>query len=249
MKRRNPRFGCRRIAQQIAFVFGVELDKDVVRRVLAKHSRPISGSDGPSWLCFLGHAKDSLWSVDFFRCESLTLKTHWVMVVMDQFTRRIIGFAIQPGVVDGPALCRTFNQVIAGAPTLPQQLSSDQDPLFQFYRWKANLRILDVSEIKTVPHVPLSHPFVERLIRTVRRELLDQVPFWGARDLERKLRHFRDYYNHGRVHASLKGVTPICSTDRKLIALDDINGDLTAAACISCLRPRDRQFATGRPDD
>lgn len=49
---------------------------------------------------------------------------------------------------------------------------------------QANLRILDVSEIKTVPHVPLSHPFVERLIGTVRRELLDHVPFWGARDPE-----------------------------------------------------------------
>lgn len=68
------------------------------------------------------------------RCESLILKTHWVMVVMDQFTRRIIGFAVQPGAVDGPGLCRMFNQVIAGAPTLPQHLSSDHDPLFQFHR-------------------------------------------------------------------------------------------------------------------
>jgi transposase InsO family protein len=221
MKRRNPRFGCRRIAQQIAFVFGVEIDKDVVRRVLVKHCRPTRGSDGPSWLSFLGHAKDSLWSVDLFRCESLILKTHWAMVVMDQFTRRIVGFAVQPGVVDGPALCRMFNQVIGGAPTLPQHLSSDHDPLFQFLRWKANLRILDVSEIKTVPHVPLSHPFVERVIGTVRRELLDHVLFWGARDLERKLQHFLDYYNHGRVHASLKGVTPICSVDRNLVRLDD----------------------------
>jgi putative transposase len=221
MKRRNPRFGCRRIAQQIALLFGVEIDKDVVRRVLAKHSRATCGSNGPSWLTLLGHTKDSLWSVDLFRCESLILNTYWVMVVMDQFTRRIIGFAVQPGVVDGPALCRMFNKVIAGAPTLPQHLSSDHDPLFEFRRWKANLRILDVSEIKTVPHVPLSHPFVERLIGTVRRELLDHVPFWGGRDLERKLRGFRDYYNHGRVHASLKGVTPIRSTDRSLIPLDD----------------------------
>ena len=39
MKRRNPRFGCRRGAQQIAFTFGVEIDKDVVRRVLAIEGR------------------------------------------------------------------------------------------------------------------------------------------------------------------------------------------------------------------
>ena len=35
MKRRNPGYGCRRIAQQLAKAFGVEGDKDVVRRVLA----------------------------------------------------------------------------------------------------------------------------------------------------------------------------------------------------------------------
>ena len=34
MKRRNPRFGCVRIAQEITHAFGVEIDKDVVRRVL-----------------------------------------------------------------------------------------------------------------------------------------------------------------------------------------------------------------------
>jgi len=79
MKHRNPRFGCRRIAQQLSFIFGVEIDKDVVRRVLAKRYRPEPGSQGPSWLTFLGHSKDSLWSVDLFRCESLILRTHWVM--------------------------------------------------------------------------------------------------------------------------------------------------------------------------
>ena len=51
-------------------------------------------------------------------------------------------------------------------------------------------------------------PFVERLIGTVRREFLDQVLFWNARDLERKLEVFRDYYNDQRVHSSLDGDTP-----------------------------------------
>jgi len=106
MKQRNPRFGCRRIAQQLAFMFGVEIDKDVVRRVLARRYRPEPGSQGPSWLTFLGHSRDSLWSVDLFRCESLILRTHWVLVVTDQFTRRIIGFGVRAGVLDGPTICR-----------------------------------------------------------------------------------------------------------------------------------------------
>jgi putative transposase len=48
MKRRNPKFGCRRIAQQISFTFGVDIDKDVVRRLLAKHYHPERSSYSPS---------------------------------------------------------------------------------------------------------------------------------------------------------------------------------------------------------
>ena len=51
-----------------------------------------------------------------------------------------------------------------------------------------------MKEIKTVPHVPLSHPFVERLIGTVRREYLDRTLFWTTADLEKKLFDFQHYY-------------------------------------------------------
>jgi hypothetical protein len=176
IKRRNPSWGCRRIAQQLCLAFGIEIDKDVVRRVLAKHYRPEPGAYGPSWLTVLGYTKDSLWSIDLFRCESLILKSHWVLVIMDQFTRRIIGFGVHAGIVDGPSLCRMFNRAICGAGS-PRYISSDNDPLFKFHRWKANLRILEATEVKTVPHLPISHPFVERLIGTIRREYLDLVPY------------------------------------------------------------------------
>jgi putative transposase len=136
----------------------VEINKDVVRRILASPYRPHPNAIGPSWLTFLGHAKDSLWSCDLFRCESACLRTHWVLVVMDQFSRRIIGFGVQRSVVDGAALCRMFQRAIRGH-GLPQYLSSDHDPLYRFHQWQANLRILDINEIKTVPYVPLSHPF------------------------------------------------------------------------------------------
>ncbi|MHC1763098.1 MAG: helix-turn-helix domain-containing protein [Verrucomicrobiia bacterium] len=152
-KRRNPRFGCPRIAQHLAKTFGLEINKDVVRRVLARHYRPGRRASGPSWLTFLGHTKDSLWSLDLFRTESILLKTHWVLVILDQFSRRIIGFGVQAVTVDGAALCRMFNQAIS-AQGLPVRLSLDHDPLFQFHRWQANLRILGVEVVQSVPLVP-----------------------------------------------------------------------------------------------
>ena len=118
--------------------------------------------------------------MDLFRCESIgpasrLLKTHWVMVVMDQYTRRIIGFAVHAGNVDGPALCRMFNDATSRR-GWPKCLSSDNDPSFRYYRWKTNLRVLEIEEIKSLPHVPMSHPFIERLIGSIRRELLVPCP-------------------------------------------------------------------------
>ena len=101
--------------------------------------RPGPGSGGPSWLTFLGHSKDSLWSVDLFRCESLILKTHWVIAVMDQCTRRIVGFAVCGGSPDGPTVCRMLRHIILGSAP-PIHLSSDHDPLFEYHRWKSYCR-------------------------------------------------------------------------------------------------------------
>ena len=218
MKRRNPTWGCPRIAHQIALAFAVDIDKDVVRRVLTTYYRPDPGGSGPSWLTFLGHAKDSLWSIDLFRCESAILRSHWVLVVMDRYTRRIVGFGIHAGVVDGRALCRMFNHAIRGL-SRPKRLSSDNDPLYRFHQWHANLRVLRVTGVKSVPHVPLSHPFVERLIGTLRRECVDRMLFWSASDLEHKLVAFQDFYNTHRAHASLEGRTPI-PTRRDVVRLD-----------------------------
>ena len=142
--------------------------------------------------------KDSLWSIDLFRCESILLKSHWVMVVMDQFSRQLIGFSVHAGDVNGAALCCMFNKIIARK-TLPTHLSTDNDPLFNFYRWEANLRILEINAIKSVPYIPISHPFVERLIGTIRREFLDRTLFWNQHDLELKLNQFKNYYNDWRA--------------------------------------------------
>jgi len=128
MKQHNPNWGCPRIAQQMALAFNIQIDKDVVRRILSHHYRPGQPSGGPSWLTFLGHMKDSLWSMDLFRCESATLRTHWVLVVMDQYTRRIIGFGVHAGTVDGVALCRMFNRAIRGHRGLPKYLICDFSP-------------------------------------------------------------------------------------------------------------------------
>ena len=60
-----------------------------------------------------------------------------------------------------------------------------------------------MQEIKTVPYAPISHPFVERLIGTIRRECLDRTLFWTTADLEMKRLDFQRYYHEERPHQGL----------------------------------------------
>ena len=76
--------------------------------------------------------------------------------------------------------------------------------------------MLEVEEIKSLPHVPMSHPFVERLIGSIRRELLDQTLFWTAADLNNKLRNYQAYYNEDRTHPGRDGTTPVISAATKV---------------------------------
>jgi len=87
-------------------------------------------------------------------------------------------------------------------------LSTDNDPLFTDRRWRANLKIMDVAEVKSIPYAPMTHPFIERVIGTIRREYFDQTPFWNSLDLARKLENFKGYYNNHRIHAALSGQSP-----------------------------------------
>jgi len=212
MKRRNPTWGCPRIAQQIAWpsvfpsprMWCGAFSPFGTNRNQTRRGRPGSPcSVTQRTVCGVSICFDA---------NPAVLRTHWVLVVMDQCTRRIVGFAVHRGVVDGVGLCRMFNRATRGQSS-PKYLSSDHDPLYRFRQWQANLRILDVREIKTVPYVPLSHPFVERLIGTIRRECLDRTPFWTAADLEIKLLDFQRHYNARRTHAGLNGRTPEPSTD------------------------------------
>src|SRR5271156_4910085 len=207
MKRRNPRMGCRKIAEQISNAFGLEINEDVVRRILIQHYRPAPSGAGPSWLSVIGQAKDSLWSVDLFRCESILLQSYWVMVVMDVFTRRIVGFGVAAANLDGPGVCRIFNRAITRQ-RMPKYLSSDHDPLFRFQRWLADLRILVIGGINSVAWSPRSHALIERLIGPIRREYLGQTLFWNKGDLERKLDRYKRYYNRYRCHPGMVGITP-----------------------------------------
>ena len=221
-KERNPSYGCPRIALLVGNVLGEPIDDETVRRILAKHYRPIPGK-GPSWLLPIGNSPNKLWSMDLFRLESVFLRSFWVMVVMDQFTRKIVGFSVRKGPLSGGNVCYMFNKIASGK-DWPKYISTDHDPLFNYWLWKANLENnFNIQEIKSVPNCPWSHPFIERLIGTCRREFTDHVLFWSESDLLAKLSVFQEYFNSYRVHYSHDGKTPSEIAGERQLASIDMN--------------------------
>ena len=223
LKSRNPRFGCPRIARIISRTFGANIDKNVVCRVLSTHYRPIPGRHRA--LVGVVHRphdrqpveRGSL-SMRVHRApERLGARGHGPMHAPPRRRRR----APRSGHWRRPLPHVQRRHAWGGA---PRAISAPiMIPLFEAHRWTANLRILEIDAIKTVPHVPRSHPFVERLIGTTRRECLDPVLFWHARDLERTLGDFQASDNEVRSHASLKGHTPLTFAGGHTVARAELN--------------------------
>lgn len=145
IKEKNPRYGSPKIAYLASQVLCVTVDESLVRRILKRYYRPLPGG-GPSWLAPIGYSSGKLWSLDLFRVETMSLKSLWVMVVIDQFTRRIIGFKVHAGDLTGEVVCFMFNQIIARQDT-PTYLSTDNDPLFNYWLWASNLEQMRIREV------------------------------------------------------------------------------------------------------
>ena len=188
IKSKNPSYGIEKIEGLLRHR-GHQISDTTVLRILRKHGFHLDPvKQGASWISFLSDTFNGTWSLDFFRVESVSLRTFVIMVVMDIYSRKIIGIAICPYPASGVNACAMFNSIRNEKP-LPHKLTTDNDPVFNYRQWQANLRVSGIEEIKSVPYVPKSHPFIERLIGTLRRDFLDKVLFFGKRDLEKNSRN------------------------------------------------------------
>ena len=73
------------------------------------------------------------------------------MVVMDQYTRRIIGFAVHAGNVDGPALCCMFNDATSRQGYYNKyRAHSGRDGATPIK--SANKKVIDINEYRWKKH-------------------------------------------------------------------------------------------------
>jgi putative transposase len=175
---------------------GINISEATVSKYLPRRTKPRS----QTWRSFLDNHLDSLVSVDFFTVPTVFFHVLFVFVVLAHDRRRILSI----NVTRNPSAAWAANQVVQAFPwdSTPRYLLRDRDGIYGAV-FRNRVGDLVVKEVVIAPRSPWQSPFVERVIGTLRRELLDHVVVLNERHLRRLLRRFVAEYCHTcRTHLS-----------------------------------------------
>ncbi len=196
----NPLWGAPRIHGEL-LKLGLDISQRTVARLMPRRPKPPS----QTWRTFLENHVGDLVSVDFFVVPTATFRVLYVFVVLLHHRRQVVHF----NVTDSPTSAWTAQQIVEAFPddSAPGYLLRDRDGIYgdEFRRRTKGMRI---AEVLTAPRSPWQNPFAERLIGTIRRELLDHVIVLNEGHLRRRLRSYLRYYHGSRTHLSLDKDAP-----------------------------------------
>ncbi len=196
----NPAWGSPRIVAELH-----KLRIEVAKSTVEKYKPPRKGLPSPTWRTFLDlHLKEFV-AVDFFVVPTASSKVLFEFLGLAHDRRHIMHF----NVTEDPTAQWTAQQLVEAFPfdSAPRYLLRDGDGLYGD-RVRRKVVAIGIREVVTAPASPWQSPYVERLIGSLRRELLDHVIIIDAHHLKRLLSSYFAYYHPWRTHQSLHGDAP-----------------------------------------
>jgi putative transposase len=182
-----------------------ELMKIGIRVSLATVSRYVPNKErDPTqqqrWMTFLRNHKDVIAGMDFFVVPTVRFRLLWVWFAIDHGRRRILYF----NVTENPSSRWVIQQLRETFPNEPihRHLIYDNDAIFSPAVTNA-IKSFEIDPKRTAFRSPWQNGTAERVVGSVRRELLDHVIVLNEDHLRRLLREYVDYYNDERVHTSI----------------------------------------------
>src|SRR5438132_1597470 len=196
----NPLWGAPRIHGELTKL-GLDASQRTVARLMPRRPKPPS----QSWRTFLQNHVADLVSVDFFVVPTATFRILYVFVVLLHHRRRVVHF----NVTDSPTAAWTAQQIVEAFPddSAPRYLLRDRDSIYGG-EFRRRVKGMCIAEVLSSPRSPWQNPFAERLIGTLRRELLDHVIVLSEGHLRRRLRSYLRYYHGSRTHLALEKDAP-----------------------------------------
>ena len=196
----NPTWGSPRIVAELQKL-GIEVAKSTVE----KYKPPGRRSPSSTWRTFLDQHVKEFVANDFFVVPTATFKVLFVFLVLAHDRRRIVHF----NVTEHPTAQWAAQQLTEAFPfdTSPNYLLRDGDGIYG-KRVQRRIESLGIEEVVTAPASPWQNAYVERVIGSLRRELLDHVVILNERHLKRLLSSYLDYYHPWRPHQALERDAP-----------------------------------------
>ena len=168
---------------------------------------------GPTWRQFLAAQAHAIIACDFLVVETVLLRPLHVLVFIEHGTRRLH----LAGVTAHPTRAWAVQQVRNLAMDLGDRLGTlrflthDRDPVFTAAFGEV-FRAEGLRIITTLPRTPRMNAICERVIGTLRRELLDWTLIFSERHLDLVLREYLTHYNRHRPHQSRQQQPPDIET-------------------------------------
>jgi putative transposase len=203
MARENPSWGHRRIQGELARL-GYAIAASTVWKILhAAGIDPAPRRTGPSWRQFLAAQAHAILACDFLVVETVLLKRVYVLVFIEHGTRRLHlgGVTARPTGAWAVQQARNLAMDLGDCLSTLRFLIHDRDPLFTA-AFSEVFKAEELRIIKTLPKTPRMNAICERVIGTLRRELLDQTLILGKRHLALVLGEYLAHYNAARPHQS-----------------------------------------------
>ena len=185
-------WGAPRIRSELRLL-GYEVAQSTVTKYMPRRRKPPS----QSWRTFLRNHVARLASCDFFTVPTATFRVLYCFIILMHERRRVLHF----NCCERPSAAWVAQQLRESFhfDTAPRYLISDRDGIYG-REVRHCLRSMGIDGVVIAPLSPWQNPFVERLIGSIRRELLDHVMVLHERHLMHLLKSYLTYYHGVRCH-------------------------------------------------
>jgi putative transposase len=205
----NPGWGQRRVPGELVKL-GHPIAASTVWQILHDAGiDPAPRRTGPTWQQFLTAQARAIIAADFVHVDTVLLRRLYALIVIEHGTRRVrlAGITAHPDGAWTVQAARNFLMDLGQRAASVKFLIRDRAGQFTS-SFDAVFTTEGVRILVSPPQAPGANAICERLVGTLRRELLDRILIINEHHLRRALAGYLRHYNAARPHRSLGQLTP-----------------------------------------